>query len=439
MEAVKNKGIEAKDVQRGIWNPEVLSEIDYKASTGKHRIRGCGATRPMPTFDDLIILPSQLSRMSIDTYREDCETRVVLGKRYAKKPITIETPVMIAGMSYGALSKEAKIALAKATRLVGTVISNGEGGLLPEERDNSYLQSIQILPSRFGFTKKSFECADMLEWLIGIGAKPGLSGHLMGEKITEEIAAFRQLPVGIDLHSMPRHGDAFGADDMMVKMEQLREITSWETPIFAKIAAGRVRDDVKIAVKIGVDGIILDGSQGGTGAAPVMASQQLGIPTMPALVAAVRTLEEMGVKDEVSLIVSGGIKDGSDLAKALAIGANAVAIGTGAMVAMGCRVCLRCHTGKCAFGIGTQDPEMRKNLDIDAAAEKVANYITGMTYEAVLLAKAAGKTKLSSLEREDLRSMTLESCAMTGIPLVGTDYVFGERFGFGGKAASTLR
>ncbi len=425
------KDFEPKDVQRGIWNQETVSEIEYKARYGKHRIRGCGATRYMPTFDDLMILPSQLSRMSIDTYREPCETRTVLGKRFAKKPLVIETPIMIGGMSYGALSKEAKIALAKATALTGTVISNGEGGLLPEERANSYRQSIQFLPSRFGFSKRSLETADMLEFLVGIGAKPGLSGHLMGSKITEEIANFRQLPVGIDLHSHPRHGDAFGADDMIVKMEQLRELTNSEIPIFIKIAAGRVRDDVKIAVKIGVDGIILDGAQGGTGAAPVMAANHLGIPTMPALVQAIKTLEEMGVKDEISVIVSGGIKDGADIAKAIAIGADAVAIGTGAMVAMGCKVCLRCHTGVCAFGIGTQDPELRKKFDIDEAAERVANYITAMTNEAILLAKAAGKTKLRSLEREDLRSLTLEACAMTGIPLVGSNYVFGERFGFG--------
>ncbi len=426
------KNFEPKDVQHGIWNSETLSEIDYKATYGKHRIRGCGATRYMPTFDDLMILPSQLTRMAIDTYREPCETRTVLGKRFATKPLVIETPIMIAGMSYGALSKEAKIALAKATALTGTVISNGEGGLLPEERDNSYRQSIQVLPSRFGFSKRSIEAADLLEFLIGIGAKPGLSGHLMGSKITEEIASFRQLPVGIDLHSMPRHGDSFGADDMVVKMEQLRELTKGETPIFAKIAAGRVRDDVKIAVKVGADGIILDGAQGGTGAAPVMASGHLGIPTLPALVQAVKTLEEMGLKDQVSIIISGGIKDGADIAKALAIGADAVAIGTGAMVAMGCRVCLKCHSGICAYGIGTQKPELRERLDIDEAAERVANYIQGMTNEAVLLAKAAGKTKLKNLEREDLRSMTLEACAMTGIPLVGSDYVFGERFGFGG-------
>lgn len=429
-EPAKTKKVEAKDVQRGVWNAETLSEIDYKAHYGKHRIRGCGATRPMPTFDDLMILPSQLSRMSIDTYREDCETRVVLGKRFAKKPLVIETPIMIAGMSYGALSKEAKIALAKATQAVGTVISNGEGGLLPEERANSYRQSIQILPSRYGFSKENLEKADMLEWLVGIGAKPGLSGHLMGSKITKEIAEMRKVPVGINLYSIPRPGDAFGADDLTVKMEQLRELTKWETPIFAKIAAGRVRDDVKMAAKVGFDGIILDGAQGGTGAAPVVASGHLGIPTMPALVQAVKTLEEMGIKDEMSLIISGGIKDGADVAKALAIGADAVAIGTGAMVAMGCRVCLKCQKGVCAFGIGTQDPELRKRLDIDEAAERVANYIKGMTYEAVLLAKAAGKTKLKSLEREDLRSLTLESCAMTGIPLVGSNYTFGERFGF---------
>lgn len=420
------------DKQEGVWNKETISEIEYKARHGKHRIRGCGATRKFPTFDDLTILPSQLTRMSIDTYREECTTRTVLGKRFATKPLVIETPIMIAGMSYGALSKEAKIAMAKATAMTGTVISNGEGGLLPEERDNSYRQSIQILPSRFGFSKRSVEAADMLEFLVGIGAKPGLSGHLMGAKITEDIAAMRQLPVGIDLHSHPRHGDAFGADDMVVKIDQIRQLTNGETPIFIKLAAARVKDDVKIAYKLGVDGIILDGAQGGTGAAPVMASNHLGIPTMPALVEAVKSLEEMGVRDEMSLIVSGGIKDGADMVKALALGADAVAIGTAAMVAMGCRVCLNCQSGICAFGIGTQKEELRSRLDIDEAAERLANYIKAMTYEAVLLAKAAGKTKLKNIEREDLRSLTLESCAMTGIPLAGSEVVFGERFGFGG-------
>ncbi len=252
----------------------------------------------------------------------------------------------------------------------------------------------------------------------------------MGSKISPEIAEMRQLPVGIDLHSHPRSGDAFGADDMVVKMEQLRELTDWQVPIFAKIAAGRVREDIKIAVKIGVDGIILDGCQAGTGAAPVMAADHLGIPLMPALVQAVRTLEEMNIKDEISLIASGGITNGADVAKALAVGADAVAIGTGAMVAMGCRVCMRCHTGRCAFGIGTQDPEERKNLDIDKAAGQVANYIRAMTAEAVLLAKAAGKSKLKNLEREDLRALTLEAAAMTGIPLAGSDLVIGQGFGF---------
>jgi glutamate synthase domain-containing protein 2 len=421
---------EPTDSVKALWNKETLAEIDYKASMGKHRIRGCATPRKMPGFDDLMILPGQLTRMPLDTYRENCDTRTVLGKRFAKKPLVIETPIMIAGMSYGALSKEAKIALAKASKLVGTVISNGEGGILPEELENSYRQSIQILASRMGYTRKSLEYADMLELLYGIGAKPGLSGHLMGSKITEDIAKMRQLPIGIDLHSHPRSGDAFGADDMVIKMEQLRELTDWQTPIFAKIAAGRVREDIKIAVKIGVDGIILDGCQAGTGAAPVMAADHLGIPLMPALVQAVRTLEEMGMKEEISLIASGGITNGADLAKALAIGADAVAIGTGAMVAMGCRVCMKCHTGHCAFGIGTQDPDERLKLNIDESAERVANYIRAMTAEAVLLAKAAGKSKLKNLEREDLRALTLETAAMTGIPLVGSDLVIGAGFGF---------
>ena len=429
MEA-KAKKPKTKDIQRGVWNPETIAEVKYKAETGKHRIRGCGTPRKFPDFDDLLVLPSQLTRMSIDTYREDCKTQTVLGARFAKKPLVIETPIMISGMSYGALSKEAKTALAKATDIVGTSINNGEGGLLPEERENSYKQVVQILPSRMAFSLRSIEVADALEIIVGIGAKPGLSGHLMGSKITKEIAQFRQLPEGIDLHSHPRHGDIFGADDLCLKMDELRDITDNEIPIFIKIAAGRVWEDVKIAVKAGADGVVIDGAQGGTGAAPVIASNNLGIPTLPALVQAVRSLEDSGVKDEFSVIVSGGIKDGADVAKALALGADAVAIGTGAMVAMGCVVCLKCHEGKCPFGIGTQDPELRKKLDVDDAAQKVANYIQGMTYEAVILAKAAGKTQLHSMEREDLRSLTLEACAMTGIPLLGTNYTFTERFGF---------
>ncbi len=426
----KIKKVKVKDIQRGVWSPETISEIKHKAETGKHRIRGCGSTKKYPSFDDLLVLPSQLSRLSIDTYREDCRTQTVLGSRFAKNPLVIETPIMISGMSYGALSKEAKTALAKSTRIVGTSINNGEGGLLPEERDNSYKQVVQITPSRMGFSLKNIEAADALEIICGIGAKPGLSGHLMGSKITKEIAEFRQLPEGIDLHSHPRHGDIFGADDMVLKIQELRDVTDWKIPIFVKIAAGRVKEDVKIAAKTGADGIVVDGSEGGTGAAPVVATAHLGIPTLPALVQAVRALEEMGLKEEISLVVSGGIRDGSDVVKALALGADAVAIGTGAMVAMGCVVCLRCHEGKCAFGIGTQDPERRKRLNIDDAAQKVANYIQGMTYEAVLIAKAAGKTALANMEREDLRSMTLESCAMTGIPLMGTNYTFTDAFGF---------
>jgi methylamine---glutamate N-methyltransferase subunit C len=426
----KVKKTKVKDIQRGVWNPETISEIKHKAETGKHRIRGCGSTKKYPSFDDLLVLPSQLSRLSIDTYREDCKTQTVLGSRFAKNPLVIETPIMISGMSYGALSKEAKTALSKSTQIVGTSINNGEGGLLPEEKDNSYKQVVQITPSRMGFSLDNIEAADALEVICGIGAKPGLSGHLMGSKITKEIAEFRQLPEGIDLHSHPRHGDIFGADDMVLKIQELRDVTDWKIPIFVKIAAGRVKEDVKIAAKTGADGIVVDGSEGGTGAAPVVASAHLGIPTLPALVQAVRALEEMGLKEEISLVVSGGIRDGSDVVKALALGADAVAIGTGAMVAMGCVVCLRCHEGKCAFGIGTQDPEQRKKLNIDEAAQRIANYIQGMTYEAVLIAKAAGKTALANMEREDLRSMTLESCAMTGIPLMGTNYTFTEAFGF---------
>ncbi|MDP6744166.1 MAG: FMN-binding glutamate synthase family protein [SAR324 cluster bacterium] len=413
----------------GIWTKEVRAEINHKAVTGQHRVRGMGVNMRYPNFDDLLVLPAQLSRLSVDTYREPCVTKAVLGTRFAKKPLEIETPIMISGMSYGALGKEAKTALAKATQIVGTSINNGEGGLLPEERDNSYKQVVQILPSRFGFSLETIEAADALEIICGIGAKPGLTGHLLGSKISEEIAEMRQIPPGLDLYSHPRHGDIFGPDDMVLKIQELRDITNYEIPIFLKIAAGRVTEDVKIAVKTGADGVVIDGCQGGTGAAPVVALKHLGVPTLPALVQATKALEDMGVKDEFSLIVSGGIKDGADVAKAMALGADAVAIGTGANIALGCTTCHQCHEGICGSGICTQEPKYRELLKCDAA-ERVANYITAMTNEAVILAKAAGKTRLSNLEREDIRSITLEACAMTGIPLVGTNYTFTERFGF---------
>ncbi|MBI5030097.1 MAG: alpha-hydroxy-acid oxidizing protein [Chloroflexi bacterium] len=416
----------------GGWNSSTVQEIQEKARSGKHRVRGCGTTRKLPTFDDLILLSAGLSRMPVDTYREDAITRTVLGKRFAKNPLVLETPIMIAPMSYGAISKEAKIALSVGSARVGTAMNNGEGGLLPEERANSYRQIIQVCPSRFGFSLHTLEQADAIELVFGIGAKPGLSGHLMAEKVTPEIAAFRQLPVGIDLASHPRHGDIFGADDLPVKLAELREITNYEKPIFLKVGAGRVYEDVKIAAKVGVDGIVIDGMQGGTGAGPKIAIDHLGMPTLAAVVQSTRALEDMGVKDEVNLIIAGGIHDGADVAKAIALGADAVYIGTAALVAMGCTVCLQCEKGECEFGIGTQKPELRERLQVKLAAQRVANLITAMTNELVIMAKACGKSNVHNLEREDLRAVSLEACAMTGIPFVGSDYTFTEPFGFFG-------
>jgi methylamine---glutamate N-methyltransferase subunit C len=414
----------------GGWASSTVREIQEKARTGKHIIRGCGTTRKLPTFDDLVLLSAGLSRMPVDTYREAAVTRTVLGARFASKPLVIETPIMVAPMSYGALSKESKIALAMGSAKVGTAMNNGEGGLLPEERQHSYRQIVQVCPSRFGFSLRNLVEADAIELVFGIGAKPGLSGHLMAEKMSAEIAAFRGLPPGIDLTSHPRHGDIFGADDLMVKLEELRAITRREKPIFLKVGAGRVYEDVKIAAKVGVDGITIDGMQGGTGAGPKVAIDHLGMPTLAAVVQATRALEDMGLKDEVSLVIAGGIRDGADVAKAMALGADAVYVGTGAMVAMGCTVCLDCHKGECEFGIGTQKPELRARLNVKLAAHRVANYFTAMTNELIILTKACGKRNVHNLEREDLRSVTLEACAMTGIPFIGSDYTFGEPFGF---------
>ncbi len=426
----------------GTFLPDVIEEIQAKAETGLYRIRGYGTLRPRrwATFDDLTFLPCSLTRIPLEGYREKCSTKTVLGKRFASKPITLDIPVMITGMSWGALSYNAKVALARGASAMGSSNTTGDGGMLTAERENSKTLVYEVLPSRYGINIHDMRRADAIELTIGQGAKPGTGGLLLGSKVSDTIAKQRDLPVGVDQRSPARHPDFLGPDDMIIKIEELREATDWQVPIFVKMGATRVFDDVKLAAKAGADVIVVDGMEGGTGASPAILQEHTGIPTLAAVCEARTALEDCRLYGEVQLIIAGGIRDGVDAAKAMALGADAVYIGTAALIALNCNkalyvddyhtlgtepgYCHHCHTGRCPVGITTQDPELMQRLEIDRGAERVANLLRAMTLEIQMLARACGKSDVHHLEPEDMAALSLEASAICGIPLAGTRKIF---------------
>lgn len=430
--------------------PEAIAQIQRMAADGHYEIRGWGAKRKLPTFEDLTFLTASVSRYPLEGYREKCETRTVLGTRYASKPIELDIPITIAGMSFGALSASAKIALGRAATAVGTSTTTGDGGMSEEEREASHLLVYQCLPSRYGFNPADLKRADAIEVVIGQGAKPGGGGMLLGQKVSQRVADMRTLPPGIDQRSASRHPDWVGPDDLRIKIEELREATSWEKPIYVKLGATRVANDVKLAVAAGADVVVVDGMQGGTGATQDVFIEHAGIPTLAAVRLAAEALRELGVEDEVQLIVSGGIRTGADAAKALALGADAVSLGVAPLIALGCNsrtyvrdgvqhdaaddyralgtepgYCHHMHTGRCPVGIATQDPDLESRLDPDAGAQRVVNYLKSVSMELTTLARACGKSDVHNLEPEDLVALTIEAAAMAGVPLAGTTWIPG--------------
>jgi glutamate synthase domain-containing protein 2 len=413
-----------------------------KAELGRYRMRGFSMFKPIPHWDELMFMPGTLTRFVIEGYREKCVTKTVLGARFAKKPIELDIPVYITGMSFGALSLEAKMALAKGASMAGTATCSGEGGMIPPERDHSTKWYYQCIQSRYGFNPHHLMLADACEFFIGQGCKVGLGGHLMGQKVTEQVAEMRSLPAGIDQRSPARHPDWLGPDDLSLKIQEIREATGYQIPIQLKLGASRVYDDVRMAAKTGPDSIYLDGMEGSTGAGPHLATEETGVPGIAAIRQARRALDDVGKTGEISLVYAGGIRNGGDIAKALALGADAVAIGTSAMVALNCNkdipeadfegtigvpagYCYHCHTGRCPVGVATQDPLLRKRLDPDEAAERVYNFLHTLTMECQMMARACGKTNIHSLEPEDLAALTMEASALAGVPMAGTDYTVG--------------
>ena len=439
MASNRNKDLIGKSF---IFPPEVMDDIHIKAELGRYRMRGFSLFKKIPSWDELTFLPGTLTRFVIEGYREKCLTKTVIGPR-AKRPIELDIPIYITGMSFGALSYEAKTALARGATMAGTATCSGEGGMIPDERRYSEKWFYQCIQSRYGFNPHHLRLADGCEFFIGQGCKVGLGGHLMGQKVTDQVAEMRSLPAGIDQRSPARHPDWLGPDDLALKIQEVREATNWEIPIQLKLGAARVYDDVRMAAKTDPDSIYMDGMEGSTGAGPHLATEETGIPLMAAIPEARRALEDIGLIDEIDLVVAGGIRNGGDVAKCIALGAKAVALGTSALMALNCNKhiegvtdyegtigvpageCYHCHTGRCPVGVATQDVELRARLDVDEAALRVYNFLHTLTMEVQLLARACGKTDIHSLEPEDLAALTHEASAMAKVPLAGTTYIPG--------------
>jgi glutamate synthase domain-containing protein 2 len=418
-----------------------LAEIRRAAATGIYDIRGGGAKRRLPHFDDLVFLGASMSRYPLEGYREQCDTAVVLGTRFASQPIELKIPITIAGMSFGSLSPQAKEALGRGASAMGTSTTTGDGGMTPEERGHSDKLVYQVLPSRYGMNPDDLRRADAIEVVVGQGAKPGGGGMLLGQKINERVAQMRTLPEGIDQRSACRHPDWTGPDDLAIKIQELREITDWEKPIYIKIGAARPYYDTALSVKAGADVVVVDGMQGGTAATQDVFIEHVGIPTLAAVREAVRALQELDMHRKVQLVVSGGIRSGADVAKALAMGADAVSIGTAALVALGDNdPALEAeyqklgttagayddwHEGNDPAGITTQRPELAARLDPVLGGRRLANYLSVMTMELQTLARANGKSNVLHLEPEDLAALTVEAAAMAGVPLAGTTWIPG--------------
>jgi len=427
--------------ESALFDRNVIHEIQRKAREGIYDIRGFGAKRKVPHFDDLLLLGASVSRYPLEGYRERCNTAVTLGTRYAKNPIELDIPITIAGMSFGALSAQAKEALGRGASVVGTSTTTGDGGMTEEERGHSEKLVYQLLPSRYGMNPDDLRRADAIEVVIGQGAKPGGGGMLLGQKISDRVAEMRDLPKGIDQRSSCRHPDWTGPDDLEIKIGELREITDWRIPIYVKIAASRPYFDVALAVKSGADVVVLDGMEGGTAATQDVFIEHVGIPILSAIPEAVDALKDLGMHRKVQLIVSGGIRTGADVAKALALGADAVSIGVAAMIALGDNAPEYqeeyeklgsgagyyddWHEGRDPAGISTQDEELGKRFNAELGGRRLANYLRAMVLETQTLARACGKSDVRNLEPEDLVALTIEAAAMARVPLAGTKWIPG--------------
>ncbi|WP_406660644.1 glutamate synthase-related protein [Methanolobus sp. ZRKC3] len=417
-----------------LWTVEAREDIINQARTGKIVLAGMGNARDYPIiFDRLVLDACQVTNPSIDPLREPMELRTYLGKKPSKLEFTrddkgdielktelapnlkLETPIMIGHMSYGAISLNAQLSLAKAVAKTGTFMGTGEGGMHESIYPYQGSTIVQIASGRFGVDINYLERGAAIEIKIGQGAKPGIGGHLPGEKVCSDVSCTRMIPLGSDAISPAPHHDIYSIEDLAQLVRSLKEATEWKKPVFVKIAA--VHNVAAIAAGIArssADAVVIDGFRGGTGAAPKVFRDNVGIPIEAAIAAVDEKLNDQGIRNQVSVIASGGIRNSADLAKSIALGADAVYIGTASLIALGCRVCGNCYRGLCPWGIATQRPDLVERIDPEVGSEQVANLIRGWTLELSELMGAAGINSIESLRgnRDRLRGYMLDEGLM---------------------------
>ena len=392
-------------------NYRYMKEIHEMAVTGKSAIEAMGTQMNMPSWDDILILGAQLNPMPLDEHA-DVSLRTVIGKK-AEKPMVLDMPVYISHMSFGALSKETKIAMAKGSAAVGTAMCSGEGGILPEEKAAAYKYIFEYVPNQYSVTDENLKSADAIEIKIGQGTKPGMGGHLPGSKVTPEIAKIQKKPMGEDVISPSKFPDINSPDDLKDLVNDLRTRSDGR-PIGIKIAAGRIKKDLEVCVYAEPDFITIDGRGGATGASPAIIRDSTSVPTIYALYRARRYLDS--INSDIDLVITGGLRVSSDFAKAIAMGADAVAIASAAMVAAACQQYRICGTGMCPVGMATQDEKLRERLHIEAAAKRVENFLSCSANELRTFGRITGNADIHSLSVDDLCTISREISEHTNIP-----------------------
>ncbi|MGN0264088.1 MAG: glutamate synthase-related protein [Oliverpabstia sp.] len=410
-----------------------MGELDYDASTARHdsscrymaeihemavtgkSIGGSMATQmPMPDWDRILMLGAQLNPAPLND-DDPVDTTTVIGK-HAKKPMILENPVYISHMSFGALSKEVKVALSRGSAMAKTAMCSGEGGILPEEKEAAYKYIFEYIPNKYSVTDENLQSSDAIEIKIGQGTKPGMGGHLPGEKVTPEIAAIRGKKPGEDIQSPSKFPELNTKEDLRDMVAMLRE-RSGGRPIGIKIAAGRIEKDLEYCVYAQPDFITIDGRGGATGSSPLFLREATTVPTIYALARARKYLDS--VNSDISLIITGGLRVSADFAKALAMGADAIAVASAGLIAAACQQYRICGSGNCPVGVATQNPELRARMKVDASAQRVANFLNVSLKELKTFARVTGHSSIHELSMEDLVTVDRDIAEFTGIRHIG--------------------
>lgn len=391
-----------------------MEEIHEMAVQGESLHAAMGTLLPLPKWEDILLLGAQLDPAPLNDNDPVC-TQTVIG-RHAKQPMIIESPVFISHMSFGALSKEIKIALAKGSAAAKTAMCSGEGGILPEEKAGAYKYIFEYIPNKYSVTDENLKTSDAIEIKIGQGTKPGMGGHLPGSKVTPEIAAIRGKTVGQDIQSPSKFPEINSPEDLKTMVDMLKE-RSCGRPVGIKLAAGNIEKDLAFAVSAQPDFITIDGRGGATGSSPLFLREATSVPTIYALSRARKFLDSL--HSDIDLVITGGLRISADFAKAIAMGADAVAVASAPLIAAACQQYRICGSGYCPVGIATQDPKLRERLKIEEAAKRVANYLVLSNEELKTFARISGVSDVHELSLKNLITLDEQIAKYTGIAHAG--------------------